>query len=218
MRTKKEEYVPLADAVLIRLATDQPDFEAANHLYNTAYVAAMQAKTDEVRQKEAADVLLIEQKAVTKSLYLWSDDLNMPIKLFSIVLTKAAIETPLCSEVLKLIKKRNAEGLLTKIKAIQDVIAAHTNALTANGMKPDLPNFLQTAHTEITAKSNLQTDLIKQRKAYTNANKVVYKELYNYVGEVCKIGKIIYQGTQKAEEYTIDKMIQKMHATGGVKK
>jgi hypothetical protein len=212
MNAKKEEYVPLADAIVIRLEADQVSFKAANHLYDAAYITKMKAKTNEVRQKEAADVLLIKQKEVTKALYLLSDELTIPIKLFSIVLTKAKIETPLCSEIIKLIKNRNAEGLLTKIKALQDVITANKTVLTASGMKADLPTILQTAHTAITTKSNLQTDIIKQRKAFANTNKAVYKELYTYIAEVCKLGKIIYQGTQKAEEYTIEKIIKKMHA------
>ncbi len=127
--------------------------------------------------------------------------------------TNEAVDTPICSELLKLIKKRNFEGALVKIKALQDVIAANATVLTTNGMKADLPIILQTAHAAITTKSNLQTDLIKQRKSFTNTNKGVYKELYAYITDVCKLGKIIFQGTPKAEEYTIEKILQKMHVT-----
>ncbi len=58
----KEEYVPIADALLTSLARDLAIFEAENHLFNASYLSAMQSKTDEVRAKETGDALLIQQK------------------------------------------------------------------------------------------------------------------------------------------------------------
>lgn len=45
----KEEYVPIADALLTSLARELAIFQAENHLFNAAYLSVMQSKTDEVR-------------------------------------------------------------------------------------------------------------------------------------------------------------------------
>ena len=66
----------------------------------------------------------------------------------------------------------------------------------------------------ITAKSNEQTFLQQQRKVFTSINKGLYKELYVYISEVAKMGKIIFQGEQKASEYTIQKLINMVNASG----
>ncbi|WP_336731123.1 hypothetical protein [Chryseobacterium sp. VD8] len=48
----KEEYVPIADALLTSLARDLAIFEEENHLFNASYLSAMQSKTDEVGQRK----------------------------------------------------------------------------------------------------------------------------------------------------------------------
>jgi hypothetical protein len=88
----KEEYVPIADALLISLARDLAIFEAENHLFNAAYLSAMQSKTDEVRAKETGDALLIQQKQTTKELYTLGKELSKPMKLLNLVFDKAGIK------------------------------------------------------------------------------------------------------------------------------
>ena len=55
--------------------------------------------------------------------------------------------------------------------------------------------------------------LRQKRKAFTSTNKGLYSELYAYVSDVAKLGKIIFQGEQKASEYTIDHLIAMVNAS-----
>ncbi len=215
MGIQKEEYVPIADALLRSLTRDLNLFEAENHLFNAAYLSAMQNKTDEVRAKETGDALLVQQKQTTQDLYVLGNELNKPIKLLNLVLSKANVKTTLASDILKKIRKRNFEGTLQSLKSLKQVVSAQSALLIANGMKADTETMLENAFNNITVKSNEQTGFQQQRKAFTSANKNLYKELYVYISDVAKLGKIIFQGEQKASEYTIDNLIAMVHVTRG---
>ncbi|HAO08452.1 MAG TPA: hypothetical protein DCQ50_16055 [Chryseobacterium sp.] len=209
----KEEYVPIADALLTSLARDLAIFEAENHLFNAAYLSAMQSKTDEVRAKETGDALLIQQKQTTKELYTLGKELSKPMKLLNLVFDKAGIKNSLTSEVLKKVNKRNFEGVLMGLKSLKDVVAAHNALLTSYGMKADTETVLQNAFDAITTKSNEQSSFQQQRKAFTSANKGIYRELYVYIGDVARLGKIIFQGEQKASEYTLENLIAMVNSS-----
>ncbi|BEV04622.1 hypothetical protein [Chryseobacterium gambrini] len=215
MGIQKEEYVPIADALLRSLTRDIDIFESSNHLFNSAYLTAMQNKTDQVRAKETGDALLVQQKQATQDLYVLGNELNKPMKLLDMVVKKANVKTTLPSDVLKKIKNRNFEGALLTLKALKDVVASQSDVLISNGMKADTVTVLENAFAAITAKSNEQTSLQQQRKAFTSENKELYKELYTYISEVAKLGKIIFQGEQKASEYTLENLIAMVHSSKG---
>lgn len=209
----KEEYVPIADALLTSLARDLAIFEAENHLFNASYLSAMQSKTDEVRAKETGDALLIQQKQTTKELYTLGKELSKPMKLLNLVFDKAGIKNSLTSEVLKKVNKRNFEGVLMGLKSLKDVVAANNTLLTSYGMKADTETVLQNAFDAITTKSNEQSSYQQQRKAFTSANKGIYRELYVYISDVARLGKIIFQGEQKASEYTLENLIAMVNSS-----
>ena len=203
----KEEYVPIADALLVSLTRDLDFFESENHLLNSDYLSAMQTKTDEVRAKESGDAILVKQKQTTQELYILGNELNKPMKLLNLVFAKAGLETSLASDVLKKIRKRNFEGALQTLKSLKEVVIENSALLISNGMKANTITMLENSFSAITSKSNEQTGYQQQRKMFTSTNKMLYKELYVYISEVAKLGKIIFQGEQKYSEYTIDNLI-----------
>jgi len=209
----KEEYVPIADALLASFRRDLPQLEAENHLYNADYLLAMQNKTDEVRAKESGDATLAQQKLTTKELYTLGNTLVKPMKLLNIVFDKAGMENPLASDVLKKVNSRNFEGTLKNLKSLKEVVASQSTLLTSAGMKANTEAMLQDAFDAITAKSNEQSNLQQQRKAFSSENQGVYRELYSYISQVAKIGKIVFQGEQKASEYTIENLIAMVNAS-----
>lgn len=208
----KEEYVPIADALLTSLTRDLAQFEASNHLFNADYLLAMQNKTNELRAKETGDATLTRQKQTTRELYRLGDDLIKPMKLLNMVFEKAGFENSPAGDVVKKIRKRNFEGALMSLKSLRDIVTTQSTLLTSAGMKSDTEAILQNAFDAITAKSNEQSSLQQQRKAFTSENQGLYKELYAYISEVAKLGKIIFQGEQKATEYTIENLIAMVNA------
>ncbi|MFY7814629.1 MAG: hypothetical protein ACOVRK_05485, partial [Chryseobacterium taeanense] len=150
MKLQKEEYVPMADVLLRSLARDLPVFEAENHLFNSGYLQAMQNKTDEVRAKEAADLVLVQQKQSTEDLYILGDQLSKPLKILNMVIKKANVKTSLATDVLNKIKKRNFEGALMSLNSLKQIVSAQSALLQTNGMKADKLTTLEDAFTAIT--------------------------------------------------------------------
>jgi hypothetical protein len=86
-------------------------------------------------------------------------------------------------------------------------------------MKANLPELLEEKFNEITIKSNLQSKIMQKRQLLTDANLGNYNKLYNeYIADVCKIGKVVYQGQAKAKEYTISNLVKKLRVTPAANK
>ena len=212
MRIKQEEIVPVADMLISSFQRDQAEIAAENDFYSVAFLKQFKTVTEEVRELEKADVLLTKQKTVTKDLYLLADNLYKPLKIFNIVVQKAALPTTLVQDIINNLKKRNIEGGLVDMKALMQVVASNQALLTSKAMKSNFPALLDTNFKDLTEKSNLQTKIIKERQLLTNDNGATFETLYNdYIIDICNIGKAVYHGKAKANEYTISKMLKKLH-------
>ncbi len=135
--------------------------------------------------------------------------------MFQIVLKKSGLETAVASVVLKNISTRNIEGALVNIKSMGQLITANTTLLSSKGMKATLPSTLATKFDELTNLSNQQNEIMKERKTLTDDNKGSYVALKAFIADVRKIGKTLYQGEVKADEYNVTKLLTKLHSSGG---
>lgn len=214
MRVKQEEIVPLADMLITSFERDQAQIVAENSFYSTAFLNEFKQKTNVVRDLEKADNLLVQQKNVTSELYLLADNLYQPLKIFNIVLEKSKLGTKLPLEIISDLKKRNIEGGLLKLKALIQVVTTNNTLLTSMSMKPNFPALLDSNFDSLTEKSNLQTKLIAERRLLTDDNQGSYSELYEvYIVDICNIGKALFRGQAKVNEYTISKMLKLLHVT-----
>jgi hypothetical protein len=215
MSIKHEEMVPLADMVWASFKRDRAEIEAENHTFTEDYLNNFKVMIEEVRDLEQSDSLLVTQKAVTGQLYLAADGMNKELKLFQIVLKNSGLDSDLLSVLLKNIKKRNIEGALVNIKSIGQVVDANLALFTSKGMKANFPGLLVDKFAVLTDLSNQQTQLMKDRKTLTDGNEGTYAALNVYLSEVSGIGKTVYVGTVKGDEYNISKMLKKLHSSKG---
>ena len=79
-------------------------------------------------------------------------------------------------------------------------------------MPDDFLDKLNLSITELERLNVLQNSLMNKSKNTTHQAMLVFKNLYNYISEVADVGKIIYKGTHKKDEYTISKILIKMNA------
>ena len=211
MSIRQEEMVPVADMLIASFERDQVQFEAENELYSETFLNAFKAHTETVRQLERADTLLIQQKTTTRELYQLADDLYQPLKLFGIVIDKAGLPTTLVQDTIDNLRNRNIEGALVNLKALNQVVNGNIGLLSSKAMKASFPDLLEAKFDEITIKSNLQSKIMQQRQLLTNNNAGSYNKLYNdYIIDICKIGKVIYQGNPKVKEYTVSDLLKKL--------
>ncbi|MBC7522992.1 MAG: hypothetical protein H7239_00915 [Flavobacterium sp.] len=214
-RIKNEEMVPMADDVWDSFKRDQVELEAENTTLTTAYLDAFKVMTDEVRNIEQSDSMSTTQKTVTGKLYLAGDAMKKDLKLFQKVIEKSRLDTKIVSVLLKNITRRNMEGALVNIKSVSQIVADNTALLTTKGMKVAFPAFLSENFDTITTLSNEQNKIMKNRKELTDDNHGSYKALYEFITDVCGIGATTYEGEVKADEYTISKLLTKLHSSGG---
>jgi hypothetical protein len=212
MYIKQEEYLPLAKDLMASFNRDLADFTNEDHNYTKTYIDAFQAKITETEQKETSNTTLVQQKQITQDLYLLGENLKRPLKSLRIRIERAGIPTKLTVQVLKDVKNRNFEGVSAKLGDLVSLVNNNSTVLQTKGMKSTMPQDLQDAQTAIAAKADEQTQLMKKVAGTIDVNNVLYDELYNYISEICEDGKLIYEGEQKADEYTIKKMLAKLHA------
>ena len=216
MSIKHEEMVPLADMVWASFKRDQVELEAENSTLTPEYLNDFKVMTDEVRDLEQSDSMSITLKTITGQLYLVGDGMRKDLKLFQKVIKKSKLDTNIVTVLLKNINKRNMEGALVNIKSTEQIVAANSALLTSKGMKAAFPTFLTDNFAAITTLSNQQNEIMKQRKQLTEDNHGSYKALNTFITDVCGIGKTVYEGKIKADEYTITKLLTKLHSSGGI--
>ena len=214
-RIKHEEMVPLADMVWASFKRDQAEIEAENTTFTAAYLNDFKVMTDEVRDLEQSDSLLTTQKGVTGQLYLAANGMKKDLKLFQIVLKKSGLDTKVVSVLLKNISTRNMEGALVNIKSMEQIVTGNTALLNSTGMKAGFPTFLSDHFTMLTDLSNQQNQIMKDRKLLTDDNHGSYAALQVFISDVCGVGKTVYSGTIKGEEYNVTKLLTKLHSSGG---
>ena len=215
MSIKHEEMVPLADMVWASFKRDQAEMEAENSTLTPEYLHDFKVMTDEVRDLEQADSMSTTQKEVTGQLYLAGDGMRKDLKLFQKVVQKAKLDTKIVTVLLKNINKRNMEGALVNIKSTEQIVAANSALLTSKGMKAVFPTFLSDNFATITTLSNQQNEIMKERKQLTEDNHGSYKALNTFIKDVCGIGRTVYEGKIKADEYNVTKLLTKLHSSGG---
>jgi hypothetical protein len=215
MSIKHEEMVPLADMVWASFKRDQAEIEAENSTFTAEYLNDFKVMTEEVRDLEQSDSLLTTQKLITGQLYLAADGIKKDVKLFQIVLEKSGLNTSVASVLTKNISTRNIEGALVNIKSIGQIITTNTALLSSKGMKATLPTILSDSFNVLTSLSNQQNQIMKDRKTLTDDNHGSYAALKVFITDVAKIGKTLYQGEVKADEYNVSKLLTKLHSSGG---
>lgn len=211
MSIRNEEYAPVAEGLIKSFKRDLNDFENVNTTFNNDYLSNFNNKINEVRQKESTDVLLVKQKDITQKLYNLSNDFRKTLNVLSFIFDKANVQSKLPSEILKLINKRNFEGTIDKLHNLKEVVDDNNDNLTTNGLTQATTTAISTMYEVLAKLTSEQTEVQKKRKLFTNNNKKLYKELYVYIADISKMGKIIFKNEKVADEYTIDKLVASMH-------
>lgn len=215
MYVKNEECLPLAKDLYQSFQRDFNDFMAEDHNYTTAYLKFFDAKIDEVEQSEQRDSALIQQKQTTRALYLLGDQIRLPLKKLNLRIKRAKLPTSLVTDISADIRDRNFEGVADKLQRLIQILSDNAEMMQAAGMKDDVILLLKEARVEIAQKADEQTQMMKEVSGKTDGTRHLYKELEAVIRHICEDGKLMYEGTQKADEYTIKKMLSRLHRNAG---
>ncbi|MDR6967253.1 hypothetical protein J2X31_001260 [Flavobacterium arsenatis] len=79
-------------------------------------------------------------------------------------------------------------------------------------MNKDYPLELKGKNKKLRELNGMQNVLMNQGKDVTFNEGTEYKALFAYIQNICKAGKIVFDGTITEDEYTITRLIKRMRA------
>jgi hypothetical protein len=214
-RLRKEEYLPAATFLKESFERDRVDLVKRFSEFTPEYAVAFNSQVDKVDTLEAPYKLTEEQKKVTENLYLTADELSKELNFLSFYFKRAKLSPTLVTEIKAEINNHNIEGACLKTKGLIDYIKAEHVVLESKGMAVGFPAELEATKTDLETKNALQNKIMNNKGQLYENNKADYDALNEFITTITKAGKIFYNGTVKANEYTVTKLISRMRGGGG---
>ena len=212
-KIRKEEYTTLGDFILPNFRRDQAAIEALYPKLDTAYLAAFMAKLEFVKGLESRIVLNEQQKNATKGLYESAAAINKDLTYLGSYLKDAGLNSRLVTELKAELYNRNIEGAILKLEAIKQYITGHLGILEAEGMPSDYMDRLAGYKRALETGNTMQNQFMDKMKQLTETNAAHYEELYKYMANIARKGKLVFKDTIRQEEYTLSKNIGRMRAS-----
>lgn len=209
---KNEEFVPLAEFLMVSFERDQKEIEAKFKKLDGPFMEAFRNKIEFVKDLESSLVLTTEQSRVTDELYAEAAAFNKEVNFLSSYFKGAGLPTASITKMKDFFFSRNIEGGLLELKGVKQLARANETALKAEGMETDYPDKMDTAYTSMLEKNVMQNTIINNRKTLVRNNRADYDELYDYIATVAEKGKVVFKGTGVEDEYTIDDILKRMRA------
>jgi hypothetical protein len=207
---KLEDYPAVADFMITSFERDLPDFSKYYKGMDDAYLTAFKASNASLKAAPSGLVRKKKQTGVTKLLYNELDETKKEVIFLNDYAKRAELDVTPLTKTVKEINTRNTEGV---IKLLRDALPYYEEHAAEMIHMPE--GFLTTIKgrvTEIETLNATQDSSMNEKKSGTNATRQQYDEVYGYISEVAKAGKLIYKGTPKADEYTISALLSRLHA------
>lgn len=212
VRVKNEEYVPLAEFIMVPFERDQRQIEAKFPKLNGPFLEAFRSKIDFVKDLESSLVLTTEQSRVTDELYAEAAAFNKEVNYLSSYFKGAGLPTVSITKMKDFFFSRNIEGGLLELKAVKQLARANKAALVDEGIETEYPDKMDAAYDSMLAKNVMQNTIMNNRETLVRNNRADYDALYDYIATVAAKGKIVFDGTGFEDEYTISDIIKRMRA------
>ena len=212
VNVKNEEFVPLAEFIMVPFERDQRQIEAKFPKLNGPFLEAFRAKIDFVKDLESSLVLTTEQSRVTEELYAEAAAFNKEVNFLSSYFKGAGLPTASITKMKDFFFSRDIEGGLLELKGVKQLARANETALVAEGMEADYPDKMDAAYASMTEKNVMQNTIMNNRETLVRNNRADYDALYDYIATVAEKGKIVFDSTGFEDEYTISDIIKRMRA------
>ncbi len=205
-----EDHSAVADFIFTSFERDLADFTAKYKTMNADYLTAAKAANIALKSIQATLLAKQQQKDVTAELYATADSLKSKVILLKDYAQRGKIQADSLSDCVYKLNKRNIEGALLALRNTLPYYDQNSSKLL------DMPHGFLAALSdqinELDTLNNAQNTAINRSKESTANNKEVYKQVYQYITDIAKAGKIIYAKTPKADEYTISKLQSRVRA------
>lgn len=207
---KQENYIAVADFILVSFEKDLSSFKEVFKTMNENYLEKFKTLIEDAKNSVSSTEIKMRQKDVTKQLYEKIKNLNEILSLLKKYAKRVNVDVSMLNDIILNLKKKNVEGA---IKLLRD---AFPYLLSISNKLVDMPDdFLNRIYPLISNLENLnieQNTLMNQSKEVNNERKPIYKNLYKYISEIAEAGKVIYKNSYKKDEYTISKIIARVQS------
>ena len=211
-RVRNEEFAPLGEFMLESFKKDQVEIESRFPVLDVAYLNRFEGQLGRVKGLESTLIFDTDEKTVTRDLYAEADGLSKELNYLSVYFKDSGFETKSITVLKEHLADRNIEGALLELTGVSQYAKVNSGVLVSKGMKATFPDDLDAIYASMTAKNVLQNSIMDARKTLVDANSADYDLLYDFVSDVGKKGKIIFEGTRRADAYTISKIIKRLRA------
>ena len=207
---RMEEYVPTGTFLKTSFTKDRAELVTRFAEFTLEYEAAFIAQVTKVAKLEQTLKLTEKQKKVTEALYEKADLVNKEFNFLSFYFKRANLDSSILTDVKNYLDSKNIEGACFKMESLLQYVAENETVLISKGMAAGFVATLETDIEDLSAKNELQNDVMNIKGQLHRDNASEYKKLYTYISTIAAAGKIMYDGDGKAGEYTLSKVLSRM--------
>ena len=219
LKMRNEEYAPGASFLLSSFEQDQAAIVSVFSDFDAAYLAAFELQIEKVEKMDQGLVVSEQQKDATKLLNGMVDGLNTQLNVVAFRFQRAGLPTQLVTQVKEDLKSGNVEGGCMKMEGLIQLMVEKKTALAATGMQDNYPDELAQTTEHLRVYNKKQNELMNAGEELTSKQLNEYQVLFGYIKDICRAGKIVFDGMVKEDEYTMTKLIRRMRSgnSGGSK-
>ena len=218
-----EELPVVAELLLHQFDRDRDMFEAFSADFNDEYVTKVRQQIKNVSELRPVPVLVAERKNITSQLYQAIDDIIPKLDIIEAYAQRADAGLNMHAsmfgvlEAKRELRKKNVEGAVHKIKAVEQNIVKNLDALKEKGYKNEYGIEIKEMAQKIYGLNLLQEWKLSEKKHLVADNHKEYKALWDLIVEISKIGKLVMKlDKSKADDYKFCKLLKRVRKPASV--
>lgn len=227
MRTKPfsfkiEEFVPVNEFTLASYTNDQPQFLLFSPKYSVAHLAGCKTQLDIVNQILNPKGLTSQMKNATERLQGLFKDTLTHVDAIQRYVEMCGTQIPVkvkdfgFSAIRKKCHSSDAEGVLSRLKLVDQLATPNLTLLVAQGYTADKQAAFKQLQLDI-ANTNIEYNgLLNQRIKLVQDNIGLFTEFWDKMRDVLKSGKTIFKADPaKKQEYTQAAILRRVRRDKG---
>lgn len=212
LKMRNEEYATAGRFLEPSFKRDRKKLEELSNEFDEQYENGFVNQIDRVEEMEQGLGLTQDQKDATASLHQKTDEMDKEMNSLSFRFGKVGLDVKPITKVKKQLNSGNIEGACKGIEGLVQLVDDRSADLVAKGMNKDYPLELKNRNKKLRELNGVQNVLMNQGKGVTFNEGTEYKALFAYIQNICRAGKIVFDGTITEDEYTITRLIKRMRA------
>jgi hypothetical protein len=216
-RFRQEELPVVGDLLLQMFVRDRIIFEKFSPEYKGEFLEIVENQIKKVLGMTQAQTLRAEIKKKTSDLYTCVDEIIPLLDLVGAYAKRANVELTVKAsdfgvmQAKKEIRKRNIEGVCTKVKVVEQNIKNNIDALKERGYTDSLGNELKEMTLKAYTLNLLQEEKIREKKQLVVNNMTEYTLLWCFLKDLSETGKLLMKlDKQKCDGYKFSHIIKQV--------